>query len=631
MRFLLLALSLLFFNISYAQMQVHCGEPLGIAGQQICVPVTVTGFENMVGFQFSLNWDDEELQSAAINNITLSFLSPANFLVTETGLSVAWFVSTSQKVTLEDGAPIFDICFLPNGMPGDTLSINATQSPTIAAAVQCVGEDTEEFTPIINSGEIILVEPMQVSLLNLVNLSCHDTTDGSLEIEVINGIPPYSFAWSPENGDSSFIENLVAGSYEVTVSDTTGDTVVDTFTISTPTLLFVNTTVPDLSCTDSTGTISLTGSGGTPPYNYELEGIANTTGNFIDLSAGSYLYQVIDANDCLIFDTVTVTEIIEPEVSIVGDTFACNDIITLQAQGDEGTLSWFLNGSELNENQNTLQANETGNYSVLLTNADECTADANIDIIIADAIDIYLEVSSYKACEGDTIFLFPQGNPFGNYEWTVGDIQFTTTGDAFFTSENDGVFVIELAAETNNSCPSDILSEELFFSQPEGYAMPDTCIKKGENITLYAFAGESYFWEETVFPVNNSETESTTAQPEETTEYPVLITDTNGCSVMDTVKVEVVGDPANAIRLINFITPNEDGENDFLVFDNINKYSTTDLRVFNIHGKEVFSAINYQNDWGGTYKGNKLPSGVYFYILSVAEGKIESDLTIIND
>lgn len=48
--------------------------------------------------------------------------------------------------------------------------------------------------------------------------------DGQVYINVAGGTPPYSFKWSHENETSSFVSNLVPGSYFVTVTDANGCT-----------------------------------------------------------------------------------------------------------------------------------------------------------------------------------------------------------------------------------------------------------------------------------------------------------------------------------------------------------------------------------------------------------------------
>ena len=66
----------------------------------------------------------------------------------------------------------------------------------------------------------------------------------------------------------------------------------------------------------------------------------------------------------------------------------------------------------------------------------------------------------------------------------------------------------------------------------------------------------------------------------------------------------------------NVITPgNADGQNlnERWTFDNLNLYPDNELTVYNRWGKEVFRQVGYRNDW----TGDNLPSGVYYYALTV--------------
>ncbi|MEL6636311.1 MAG: gliding motility-associated C-terminal domain-containing protein [Bacteroidota bacterium] len=45
------------------------------------------------------------------------------------------------------------------------------------------------------------------------------------------------------------------------------------------------------------------------------------------------------------------------------------------------------------------------------------------------------------------------------------------------------------------------------------------------------------------------------------------------------------------------------------------------LSIYNQWGDEVFQAAPYQNDWRGTYKGEELPVGTYYYVISFGPGE----------
>ena len=73
----------------------------------------------------------------------------------------------------------------------------------------------------------------------------------------------------------------------------------------------------------------------------------------------------------------------------------------------------------------------------------------------------------------------------------------------------------------------------------------------------------------------------------------------------------------------SIITPNGDGINDYFVIPCLETGQFPDNKVviFNEWGEEVFYGTSYKNDWNGTYGGNDLPVGTYFYIIDVGKGQ----------
>lgn len=68
--------------------------------------------------------------------------------------------------------------------------------------------------------------------------------------------------------------------------------------------------------------------------------------------------------------------------------------------------------------------------------------------------------------------------------------------------------------------------------------------------------------------------------------------------------------PAN-----NYMSPNNDGINDFFVVENVSLYADYSLTIYNEAGMQVYFIANqYQNNWDGSYNGNTLPAGVYFFV-----------------
>jgi gliding motility-associated-like protein len=85
----------------------------------------------------------------------------------------------------------------------------------------------------------------------------------------------------------------------------------------------------------------------------------------------------------------------------------------------------------------------------------------------------------------------------------------------------------------------------------------------------------------------------------------------------------VIGQDA-ACDIPSIMTPNNDGVNDLFVipclFDQV-QYPNSQLIVISRWGDEVYrSNTPYNNDWRGTYNGEELPVGTYFYIVDFGNG-----------
>jgi gliding motility-associated-like protein len=62
----------------------------------------------------------------------------------------------------------------------------------------------------------------------------------------------------------------------------------------------------------------------------------------------------------------------------------------------------------------------------------------------------------------------------------------------------------------------------------------------------------------------------------------------------------------------NVVTPNGDGKNDELVFQNLGGYPNAQLTVYNRWGNLIYTSFDYQNDWRPA-----VVDGTYFYVLIV--------------
>lgn len=97
---------------------------------------------------------------------------------------------------------------------------------------------------------------------------------------------------------------------------------------------------------------------------------------------------------------------------------------------------------------------------------------------------------------------------------------------------------------------------------------------------------------------------------------------TMGCDCSEAVVLVTVG-AETACRIPSIFTPNEDGINDAFVIPCLNdplKFPNNEVILFNQWGDEVFRREGYENNWRGTYNGEDLPDGPYYYVINFGDG-----------
>ncbi len=94
-------------------------------------------------------------------------------------------------------------------------------------------------------------------------------------------------------------------------------------------------------------------------------------------------------------------------------------------------------------------------------------------------------------------------------------------------------------------------------------------------------------------------------------------------------------EPADSCRIPTIITPNNDGVNDafvipFYCLGGGEGGAENEVAIFNQWGDQVFYARPYQNDWQGTYNGQPLPVGTYFFVVKLpSENKPRTGFLVI--
>ena len=211
------------------------------------------------------------------------------------------------------------------------------------------------------------------------NPTNQSTNDGSIDITVSGGNGSYSYAWST-GATTEDITGLTEGTYTITVTDGSGDTVLESITLtagsnSSPLVITSTVTNPETNSPNS-GAIDISITGGTQPYTY-LWNTSATTEDLSGLSVGTYSITVTDNGSQTASETFNL-QIPEP----------C----------DPGATPWheWITGVQFsgisNSPQSSPKTQGVANYTSFSATVD---AGSNYDIIINSEMSYLSETTDY--------------------------------------------------------------------------------------------------------------------------------------------------------------------------------------------------------------------------------------------
>ncbi len=153
-----------------------------------------------------------------------------------------------------------------------------------------------------------LTQPDQIlGVTTATDATCYGATDGALDISISGGSGAYTYSWN-QGATSQNLDSIQAGIYVLTITDGNGCTLIVQDTVHQPAAIADSVALGHVLCYgDSTGTISVILTGGTAPYTY-LWSTGDTLVNLVNLGAGTYTLNAVDAQLCSFSQTYTVTE-----------------------------------------------------------------------------------------------------------------------------------------------------------------------------------------------------------------------------------------------------------------------------------------------------------------------------------
>ena len=346
--------------------------------------------------------------AGTVQVLTLANLLPCNpnpcptITVSLTGISnVTCYGLSDGEATASatGGTAPYTYSWMPGNLSGasQTNLVAGTYTITATDAMNCTGDTT-----------LTITQPDQilVNAQNITGTQCGGAT-GAIEVSVSGGSGNYTYAWNPNAGVGTYIQNLAGGSYSVVVTDqATGCSANATYIV--PSLggpVLNNPNVTNVLCAgETTGSISASAGGSTPPYQYQLNnGAFQNSGVFAFLASGQYTITVMDATGCENSLTVTITEPASLQVSLPSTVSLClEDSVELVSTVTGGVPAYTYAWST-GESNPSIWIQGVQNETILLsiTDANGCDNDASVGIEIIPCGSIEYFIPNVFSPNGD--------------------------------------------------------------------------------------------------------------------------------------------------------------------------------------------------------------------------------------
>ncbi|MCK5638182.1 MAG: T9SS type B sorting domain-containing protein [Flavobacteriaceae bacterium] len=458
---------------------------------------------------------------------------------------------------------------------------------------------------------------------------CKDAVNGKVDITVNETSASFSYELykggnliESKNGTSSnthIFTNLDIGNYEVKSINADGCFDITKFSIAQPTLLeatsikLYNATTCNGSVLN--GSLQASASGGVPPYEFSIDNgnTYQTEDTFSVATEKTYEILVKDANGCITptsvfvgFDQEIVYEINKEDVICVGDS---DGRISVDLTNDQGyKVTYSLDGTNYQNNPN-FTGLTLGSYELWVKKDNGFNVCETMNTIEIDQL-VYLQLSADTdfSCEGSNSMIIAQVDPI--YQ---NDVTFTLDGN---TSNTSGIFenvskgTHKVTVKHNEyGCSDEPVEVTVAEYVPISFEVQNTYINEytiqasgGEPAYEYSMNSIDDFSSDNVFYIKRDG------------DYTFYVKDQRGCIAEITMFIEFLD-----IEIPDFFTPEGDGINDTWYPINIQPYPNISVKIFDRYQRLIASYKGLQYSWDGNYKGKALPSGDYWYFITLNE------------
>jgi gliding motility-associated-like protein len=372
---------------------------------------------------------------------------------------------------------------------------------------------------------------------SIINETC-GKKNGSITATGANGTAPYQFSIDGINFlTSNLFSNLSAGNYTITIKDAAGVTNTAKATVANICPV-VTAKATDGLCGTAKGLITATGTNGTAPYQYSLDGVNFQTANtFANLTSSTYTITVKDVNGLTNETTATVKNFPGPVLSESISSATCinnNGKIVLSSTAGTVPLTYSIDGTNFiaNNNFNSLRS---GNYTVYVKDANGCPDNKAVNIPMTN--DLTLNTGNdMTICEGEKVKL-PATSNGASFKWT----QAGTLNDAGILNPVASPVITTKYNVTATLGVCTIIGSVNVNVNPAPVANAGEAftICYGKDTMLKGSGGIIYQWSPATYLDNPKAQSPKVIKPKSSITYNLVVKDNKGCTSLNNALVKV--------------------------------------------------------------------------------------------
>lgn len=204
------------------------------------------------------------------------------------------------------------------------------------------------------------------------------------------------------------------------------------------------------------------------------------------------------------------------------------------------------------------------------------------------------------------------------------------TPSGLFAPVAAGTYPIQFLFVNNQGCRDSASQTITVLTAPRVNAGIDLLVPEGKAVMLAATAtggrNLQFDWKP-AFYLNNSSLPQPVCTPLKDIIYRLTVGNAEGCQATDSVAIKVLLQP----RVPNVFSPNGDGVYDTWQIQYLNDYPNCRILVYTRAGQLIYQSVGYGTPWNGTWKGQPLPIGTYYYLIQPGLGTdvISGTVTLI--